>query len=89
MVVQGLSEVQEAQYQEPTVLLVQRIGGEEDLPQVNICIHLHRASADSLQPRPPNRWTKTQVLCCSAQLRHASPVPVHTYNHLHIVCLMW
>lgn len=43
MVVQGLSEVQEAQYQEPTVLLVQRIGGEEDIPQVNICIQLHRA----------------------------------------------
>ena len=33
--VQGLSEVQEAQYLEPTVLLVQHIGGEEDIAEVN------------------------------------------------------
>lgn len=38
--VQGLSEVQEAQYLEPTVLLVQHIGGEEDIAEVK---RLHMA----------------------------------------------
>ena len=34
VVVPALSEVQEAHFQEPTVLLVQHIGGEEDIPEV-------------------------------------------------------
>ena len=40
--VQSLSEVQEVQYQESTVLLVQHIGGEEDTAEVK---RLHTASA--------------------------------------------
>ena len=31
---EGLSEVQETRYEEPTVLLVQQIGGEEDIAEV-------------------------------------------------------
>lgn len=31
---ESLSEVQETRYQEPTVLLVQHVGGEEDIAEV-------------------------------------------------------
>ena len=34
LAVQSLSEVQEVHYQDPTVLLVQHIGGEEEIPVV-------------------------------------------------------
>lgn len=34
VVVQALSQVQDMHFQEPTVLLVQHIGGEEDIPEV-------------------------------------------------------
>lgn len=34
VVVQALSEVQETHFQEPTILLVQHVGGEEDIPEV-------------------------------------------------------
>lgn len=58
--VQGLSEVQEVRYPDPTVLLVQHIGGEEDIAEVKrlhtasaaagfvFCTWLHRDFAESL-----------------------------------------
>lgn len=41
----GLSEVQETRYQEPTVLLVQHVGGEEDIPEVKESHTLQTADA--------------------------------------------
>lgn len=45
--VEGLSEVQETRYQEPTVLLVQHVGGEEDIAEVKDAHTLQKATADA------------------------------------------
>ena len=44
VVAASLADVQEQRYEEPTVLLVQLVGGEEEIPEVScgLMCHMHR-----------------------------------------------